>query len=104
MRRLCSVGILVAVFWGACTDQGAVVGSAGPKGDQGASGSQGPQGVPGGVPAFAITGLVSPSNPLDATHNFNSFNVVASAYLTHDNGQTYTLIPAGPNLISSLGS
>lgn len=68
-------------------------GAAGPTGPAGAAGPSGPQGPAGtGTPPFTATGTVAPGSPLVVTHSLNSNNVVVSAYVSTDNGQSFTLV------------
>ncbi len=85
-------------------------GSAGPPGPTGATGATGPQGpagppgpTGGNVPAFVVNGTVSQGVPLDAVHNWDTFDVIATAYATSDNGTTYTQVAAGLAAAPSLG-
>ncbi|HYH95212.1 hypothetical protein [Hyalangium sp.] len=50
-----------------------------------------------------MSGTVSQASPLDAIHNWGTFDVVAAAYTTSDNGVTYTQLATGVAAATLLG-
>jgi signal transduction histidine kinase len=50
-----------------------------------------------------VSGTVSQASPLDAVHNWGTYDVIAAAYSTSDNGVTYTQVATGPAAAAQLG-